>query len=75
MRLSELQSKKIVDIDSGSNVGNVVDINITSDGKIESFIVDVGKSFLSLNRESDIPIYWNKIIKIGEDFILVKKDS
>ncbi len=74
MRLSDLQSKKIVNITTGSNVGNIIDIIINNDGKINSIIVDQGKNFFSLNRESDEKIDWNNIIKIGEDVILIKKE-
>ena len=74
MRLSDLQSKKIVNITTGSNVGNIIDIIINHDGKINSIIVDQGKNFFSLNRESDEKIDWNNIIKIGEDVILIKKE-
>lgn len=74
MRLSDLQSKKIVDITGGSNVGNIIDVNISVDGKIESLIVDSGRSFFSLNRESDLILLWSNIEKIGEDFILVRKE-
>lgn len=74
LRLSELQSKKIVDITSGSNVGNIIDVLISDEGKIDALIIDYGKSFFSLNRESDTRIEWKQIIKIGEDVILIKKD-
>ena len=73
MRLSELQSKKIIEIDSGSAVGTIVDICLLEDGKVEYFMIDQGKNFFSLNRESDMKIYWSQIVKIGEDVILVQK--
>ena len=74
MQLSELQSKKIIDITSGSNIGNIFDINITLDGKIESLMIDHGKNFLSLNKEKEDIILWENITKIGEDVILIKKE-
>ena len=74
MRLSDLQSKKVIDITTGTNIGNITDIIITSEGKIESFEIEVGKSFLSLTRDTIIPIRWENITKIGEDVILVKKE-
>ena len=73
-RLSELQSKKIVNINSGSNVGNIIDINISGDGVIQSLVIDQGKNFFSLNRESDFRIEWKDIVKIGEDVILIRKE-
>ena len=73
MRLSELQSKKVINIVTGSNIGNIIDVDINNDGKVESFVIDQGRVFFSLNRESDIEIFWNEITKIGEDVILIKK--
>ena len=74
LRLSELQSKRIINIVNGSNFGNIIDANIDESGKISFLLIDQGKSFLSINRESDIRIEWNQIVKIGEDVILVKRD-
>lgn len=74
LRLSELQSKRIINIVNGSNFGNIIDANVDESGKITFLLIDQGKSFLSLNRESDIKIEWNQIVKIGEDVILVKRD-
>ena len=74
MRLSELQSKKIIDVVNGSSIGTIVDIGISSDGKVEELMVDNGRSFFSLNRENDMRIHWSQISKIGEDVILVKME-
>ena len=73
MLVSELQSKKIISVVSGKSIGNIVDLEIGLDGKIESVLIDQGKTFFSLNRESDVRIMWNEITKIGEDVILIKK--
>ena len=74
MRISDLQTKKIINMVTGKNLGNIMDVEISSDGKIDSFIVEQNKSFLSLNRDGDIRIFWGNIMKIGEDVILVKMD-
>ncbi len=73
MKLSELQSKKIIEIDSGSAIGTIMDISLLDDGKVDFFIIEQGKNFFALNRESDTKIYWSQIVKIGEDVILVQK--
>ncbi len=72
LRLSDLQTKNIVNIIDGRNVGNIIDVNVSEDGTIESLIIEANKSFFSLNRESDTEINWKDIAKIGEDVILVK---
>lgn len=75
LRLSDLQTKKIININDGKNVGNIVDINIYDNGSIESLIIEASKGIFSLNKELDMHIYWKDITKIGEDVILVKTSS
>ena len=72
MRLSDLQSKKIINITDGKSIGNIIDVYVEDNGSIESFIIETNKNFFSLNKESDIKIAWKDITKIGEDVILVK---
>ena len=56
MKMSDLQSKKIINIVSGKNIGNIIDAEIKSDGKIESFVIEQNKSLFLLNREGDIRV-------------------
>lgn len=72
MRLSDLQTKNIVNINDGKNIGTIIDANITQDGAIETLVIETSKNFFSLNRESDVEVNWKDITKIGEDVILVK---
>lgn len=74
MRLSELQSKKIINITDGKNVGSIIDVKILENGTIESLIIESSRSFFSLNKETDAEIPWKNITKIGEDVILVKSN-
>lgn len=74
MKLSDLQSKKIISISSGRNIGNIIDADVTKDGKIDSFIIEQNRGLFLLNRESESRIYWDDITKIGEDVILIKKE-
>ena len=71
MRLSDLQSKNIVSMIDGKNIGNIIDVVVNNEGKIESLVIESNRSFFNLNRESDTKIYWKDIAKIGEDVILV----
>ena len=70
MRLSDLQSKNIVNVADGKNIGNIIDANVLEDGTVESLIIESNKTFFSLNRESDKKILWKVITKIGEYVIL-----
>ena len=73
MRLSDLQAKKIIDVENGTNIGSIVDIFITEDGKVDYFFIEQGRNFFSLNKENDYKVYWSQITKIGEDVILIKR--
>ena len=57
LRLSDLQTKKIINVNDGKNVGNIVDVNIYENGSIESLIIESSKGIFSLNKELDSHIY------------------
>lgn len=73
MRLSDLQSKNIVNVLDGKEVGSIIDANIRNDGSIESLVIESkqNRKFLTFSREDDMLVSWNDITKIGEDVILV----
>lgn len=75
MRLSDLQTKKVININDGKNIGNIIDVYVTEDGNIDLFVIETNKSIFSLNKETDIKIKWKNITKIGEDVILIKTDN
>ena len=72
MRLSELQHKDVVNTKDGPKIGNIIDVEIMSDGKMNSLIVEKSKFILSrFTSKGEIQIKWEQIEKIGEDVILV----
>lgn len=73
MRLSDLQSKYIVNINDGKNIGNIIDVKIDErNGTIISLVIEPNKTFFSFAKgKVDTEIRWNSIEKIGEDVILV----
>ncbi len=73
MRLSDLQSKYIVNINDGRNIGNIIDVKIDENsGTIISLVIEPNKSFFSFTKgKVDTEIRWNSIERIGEDVILV----
>lgn len=73
MRLSEIQNKDVINLNTGVKVGNIIDVKVNPDtGKIESFILE-RKKFASLfSSNEEIEIYFEQINKIGEDVILVE---
>lgn len=74
MRLSDLQEKKIININTGKNIGTIIDIDINDNGSINYLIIEEGRSLFNINKESDIKVSWEDITKVGEDVILVKKN-
>ena len=75
MRLSDLQTKNIINVNDGKNIGTIIDANINDDGIINTLNKEQNKNLFSLNRESDIEVSWKDITKIGTDVILIKISS
>ena len=71
MRLSDLQSKDIVDINSGIKIGKIIDAIIEDSGNLKCLIVLKNK-FINFLNNNEVEILWNQIVKIGDDVILVK---
>ena len=75
MRLSDLQSKNIVNVLDGKNVGSIIDVNVNEMGQVESLVIENSKKFLSFSRYEETIVFWKDITKIGEDVILVNKNN
>ena len=69
MRLSELQTKKIINVTNGRILGMIIDVIVSNDGKIKSLVLEDRKN-RKFTREEFI-VSWNQITKIGDDIILV----
>ena len=77
MNLSDLQDKEIIDISTGRKVGSIVDVIISRKGEISKLVLEerkMAKKIFSSGKENNT-ITWNKIIKIGDDIILVDCDN
>ena len=76
MLLSELQSKDIINIDSGAKIGFIGDIEIdVTVGVITYLIVTISQKWFGLiGREEELNIPWPNIVKIGTDVILIRLD-
>ena len=72
MRLSDLQNKDVINVKDGKKIGNIIDIIINNEGKMQSIIVEQTKGMKVFTSKEDIEINWGQIEKIGEDVILVK---
>lgn len=73
MRLSDLQSKDVINITDGKKIGNIIDVKLENNGIMQSIIIEKSKFFVSMfTNKDEIEITWEQIQKIGEDVILVK---
>ena len=70
MRLSELQTKEIINMSTGKRLGLIIDVIVDNTGLIKSLILEEkkGKRFSREEYELD----WSQIDKIGDDIILAK---
>ena len=79
MRLSELRHKEVIDVDSGVRLGRIgeceVSIDLTS-GRLVDIMVPTEENGFSLFNQSEIELVaWERIHKIGNDFILLSSNS
>ena len=70
MRLSELQTKEIINMSTGKRLGLIIDVIVDNTGLIKSLIHEEkkGKRFSREEYELD----WSQIAKRGDDIILAK---
>lgn len=72
MRLSELQTKMIINTNDGRHLGVIGDAEITSTGQIKYFSVMPKRFFKRLfKNDTEVNVTFEQIVKIGEDVILV----
>lgn len=69
MRLSELQTKEIVNIKDGKRIGTIIDVIVEANGSINKLVLEEKRGRKFQREESEIK--WSSIIKIGDDIILV----
>ena len=71
MRLSELQTKEIINMSTGKRLGLIIDVIVDTSGFIKSLILEEKRGRRITGRE-EYELDWNQIAKIGDDIILVK---
>ena len=73
-RIMDLRYKEVININDGSCMGCVSDVEIDTCCACVTAIVIYGRQrlFGLLGREDDVVIPWNQIQCIGEDTVLVK---
>lgn len=71
MRLSDLQTKEIINMTTGKRLGLIIDVIINAEGNIKSLILEE-KKMKRLSSHEEYELDWKQIAKIGDDIILVK---
>ncbi len=71
MRLSELEKKDVVNIDTGERIGSIKDIDINDNGDIKSLIIS-SNTFRLFGNLDEMEVTFSEIVRIGEDVILIK---
>lgn len=71
MRLSDLQTKEIINMSTGKRLGLIIDVIIDNNGHIKSLILEDRKGKRFTGRE-EYELDWKQIDKIGDDIILIK---
>lgn len=68
----DLKKKEVINIADGKRLGRIVDMvfGIPS-GKVCGIVVPGDNSFRLFGKNTDLYIPWNKILRIGNDVILV----
>ncbi len=74
-RAGSLRQKEVININDASRLGYVSDVEISlNKGEIEAIIVPGRMRVFNFGKNDDLVITWDKILKIGEDVILVEID-
>ena len=73
MRLSDLQTKMVVNVNDGRHLGVISDAEVDDKGVINYFTVMSRHFFKRLFKsQPEVNVTINQIVKIGEDVILVE---
>ncbi len=77
LKISEFQTKDVINIYDGKKLGTVQDLEIDlKQGRVEALVVPTtGKFFGMFGNGTEYIIPWNNIIKIGLDVVLVKLED
>ena len=77
MKLSEISSKDVINDEDGVKLGKIVDAEIdVATGKIVNVTIYRGfKCFNVFGSKDNVQIPWNKIIKIGNDVVIVENNQ
>ena len=70
MLLSDLQSKDVVSVKTGDNLGRIIDVEISLDGKIINIYAETKKIFRKYFSNNEMIFKFTDIEKIGLIFVI-----
>ncbi|KHE73033.1 YlmC/YmxH family sporulation protein [Halobacillus sp. BBL2006] len=75
MKITELQMKDVIAMETGERLGYITDLDIdTQRGRLQGLVLTLkGKAMGLFGKEEELVIPWDQIVNIGADVILVKK--
>jgi len=73
LKLSDIRDKEVINLYNGQRMGYISDFEVDLErGQLIGIIIPgEGKVMSFFSKTNDMLIHWNKIIKIGNDTILV----
>jgi len=74
--INELKTKEVINISDGARLGFVSDVEIDlADGKVTALVVEGNYRFMGIfGKSADTIIRWEKISKIGSDYIFITSE-
>ncbi|QHW30362.1 YlmC/YmxH family sporulation protein [Paenibacillus rhizovicinus] len=77
MKISDFQTKDVINIVDGRKLGQVSDLELDlRQGRIDSIVVPSYSRFFGMfGNGTDVIIPWRNIVKIGTDVVLVRIDD
>jgi len=77
MKISDFQTKDVINIVDGKKLGQVSNLELDlRQGRIDSIVVPTATRFFGMfGSGNDVIIPWRNIVKIGADVVLVRLDD
>ncbi|WP_042159830.1 PRC-barrel domain-containing protein [Paenibacillus gorillae] len=78
MKISDFQTKDVINIVDGKKLGQVSDLELDlRQGRIDSIVIPQYTRFMGLfgSGGTEVVIPWRNIVKIGTDVVLVRMDE
>ncbi|MDF2679984.1 MAG: YlmC/YmxH family sporulation protein [Brevibacillus sp.] len=77
VKISDFQTKEVVNILDGKRLGQISDLEIDlRHGRVEAIVVPGPGKFLGFfSAGNDFVIPWRNIVKIGKDVVLVRMEE